>query len=140
MVLAEGLTSQQPWWNQPTKRFPPCPSHFFGVFLSFPNVGWENARASTESLPPHKLHCGCPLRCISTKLAVFGGYKHASRPTLSRSPSIRPYTSTSSHWHRPLMPAPWPFYMHCPMQETGLMEYHLPPWTSSSTTGSSAAA
>ena len=38
----------------------------------------------TGSLPPHKLHCGCPLiRCISTRLAVFGGYKRASRPSLS---------------------------------------------------------
>ena len=84
MALTEGLTSQQPWWSQPPERFPARPNRFSGVFLSLPNVGWENAQASTRSLPPHKLHCGCPfIRCVSTRLAMFGGYRRASRPTLS---------------------------------------------------------
>ena len=56
-------------------------------------------------------------------LAVFGGHKRASRPTLSRSPLMRPCTSASSHRHPPLVPATWSFHLRCPMQETGLMEY-----------------
>ena len=112
MVLAEGLTSQQPWWSQPPECFPPHPSRFSGVFLSLPNVGWENARARAGSLPSHKLYCGCPLiRCVSTRLAVFAGYRRASRPTLSRSPSMRHCTSASSHRHPPLVPAPWTFHL-----------------------------
>ena len=35
---------------------------------------------------------------------------------------------------------PWPSLLHCPTPEHGSMGYHLPPWVSSSTTRSSAAA
>ena len=60
--------------------------------------------------------------------------------TLSHLPLTRPCTSASSRRHPPPVLAPWPSHLRCPTPETGSMEYHLPPWVSSSTTRSSAAA
>ena len=47
-------------------------------------VGEMLGRAPGFSPHISSMHCGCPLICcISTRLAVFGGYRRASIPTLS---------------------------------------------------------